>query len=438
MSQDTLTVTDNRTGQTYVLPIEHGTIRATDLHKITTGNEENGLTIYDPALRNTACCRSSISFVDHGIHHYRGYPIELLADNCSFLDVAYLLLFGELPHEAERENWVSEITHHTMLHETSKSFMEGFLRSAHPMGMLVSTLAAFSTIYPEARDVHDPENRLLQIKRIVAKVPSIAAMSYRHNLGYPYVYPDNDLSYTENFMNMLWKMVEPKYLANMVLAHAFDVLFILHADDGQNCSATTVRCVGSAETDPYLATAAAAAALAGPLHGGMTEDLVRMLNAIRSPENVPAFIKDVKEGRRKLVGFGDTGPGDSDPRTKIIRRTVEQVFDVTGKNRRLEAALELERIAREDDFFVTRRLYPSVDFYTAIIYQAMGFRPEMVTVLQAVPRTVGWLAHWQEMLTDPEQKIAQPTQVYTGRGERELPPLEPHPVGVSEEATFSC
>ncbi|HVM92705.1 MAG TPA: citrate/2-methylcitrate synthase [Terriglobales bacterium] len=438
MSQDTLTVTDNRTGQTYVLPIEHGTIRATDVRKITTGAGDNGLAIYDPALRNTACCRSSISFVDHGIHHYRGYPIELLAENYSFLEVAYLLLFGELPHEAERELWKSEITHHTMLHETSKTFMEGFLRSAHPMGMLVSTLAAFSTIYPEARDVHDLENRLLQIKRIVAKVPSIAAMSYRHNLGYPYVYPDNDLSYTENFMNMLWKMVEPKYLANMVLAHAFDVLFILHADDGQNCSATTVRCVGSADTDPYLSTAAAAAALAGPLHGGMIERIFRMLNAIRSPQNVPAFIKDLKEGRRKLVGFDESGSRDSDPRTKITRRLADQVFEVTGKNRRLEAALELERIAREDDFFVTRRLHPNLEFYTAIIYQAMGFRPEMVTVLQAIPRTVGWLAHWQEMLSDPEHKIAQPTQVYTGRGERDLPPLEPHGVGVSEEVTWSC
>jgi len=426
MAQDTLTLTDNRTNQTYTLPIKNGTIRAMDLRTIKTGPDDFGLMTYDPAFMNTASCRSTVTFIDgdRGILRYRGYPIEILAEKCSFLEVAYLLLFGELPKPGEQKNWVCEITHHTMLHETTKRFMEGFRYNAHPMAMLVSTIAALSTVYPEARDIHDPDNRLLQIKRLIAKMPSIAAMSYRHSLGFPYVYPDNDLTYTENFMNMLWKMVEPKYLANPVLARALDILFILHADHEQNCSANTMRSVGSAHTDPYLTTAAAAAALAGPLHGGANEEVLKMLDEIGSKENVPAYIKKIKEGHGKLMGFGHRIYKNYDPRAKIIKWTAKQVFEVTGRNQKLDIALELERIALQDDYFTERKLYPNVDFYSGIIYQAMGFRPEMFTVLFAIPRTVGWLAQWQEMLTDPEQKIARPRQVYTGQQERKLAPPE--------------
>jgi citrate synthase len=426
MPQDTLTITDNRSNQTYTLPIKDGTIRAMDLRTIKSGRDDFGLMSYDPAFMNTASCRSAVSFIDgdRGILRYRGYPIESLAEHCSFLEVAYLLLFGELPKPYELKNWVCEITHHTMLHETTKRFMEGFRHNAHPMAMLVSTVAALSTVYPEARDIHDPDNRLLQIKRLIAKMPSIAAMSYRHSLGFPYVYPDNDLTYTENFMNMLWKMVEPKYLANPVLARALDILFILHADHEQNCSANTMRSVGSARTDPYLTTAAAAAALAGPLHGGANEEVLKMLDEIGSKENVPAYLKKIKEGHGKLMGFGHRIYKNHDPRAKIIKWTAKQVFEVTGRNKKLDVALELERIALEDDYFIERKLYPNVDFYSGIMYQAMGFRPEMFTVLFAIPRTVGWLAQWQEMLMDAEQKIARPRQVYTGQQERSLSPLE--------------
>ncbi|MGA9641338.1 MAG: citrate/2-methylcitrate synthase [Terriglobales bacterium] len=440
MSRDTLTVTDSRSGQTYLLPIENTTIRATDLQKIKTGPENHGLATYDPAFLNTASCRSSITFMDadHGILRYRGYPIEVLAECHSFLDIAYLLSFGELPHGAERESWVSEITHHTMLDETAKHCMEGFLRDAHPMATLVSTLSALSTLYPEAHDVCDPSNRLRQIKRIVAKVPSIAAISYRHSLGYPYVPPDNDLSYTENFMNMLWKMVEPKYMANIVLAHALNTLFILHADHGQDCSTNIMRCVGSAQSDPYLTTAAASAAFAGPLNGGAIEEVFKMIEGIGSRQNVPAFIKEVKETRGKLAGFGDRVYTNNDPRVQILKRTAEQVFDVTGRDSKVEIALELERIALEDDFFVIRRLYPNVSFYSAMIYQAMGFRREMATVLLAIPRTAGWLAHWHEMLSDPEQEMAQPRQIYAGREQRELPPSELHAVVESEAGSWAC
>jgi len=440
MPQNTLTVTDNRTGQTYQVPIENGTVRAMELRKIKASPEDFGLMTYDPAFMNTASCRSSITFIDgdRGILRYRGYPIEMLAECCSFLEVAYLLLFGELPNDVQREKWVSEITHHTMLHETSKRFMEGFRYDAHPMAMLVSTVAALSTVYPEARNVQDASNRLLQIKRLIAKMPSIAAMSYRHSLGFPYVYPDNDLTYTENFMHMLWKMVEPKYAVHPVLARALDILFILHADHEQNCSANAMRSVGSALTDPYLATAAAAAALAGPLHGGANEEVLKMLDEIGSKQNVPAFIKKIKEGHGKLMGFGHRVYKNYDPRARVIKDTAERVFEVTGRNPKLDIALELERIALEDDYFVTRKLYPNVDFYSGIIYQAMGFRPEMFTVLFAIPRTVGWLAQWQEMLTDPEQKIARPRQVYTGCEERPLPAPEPHFVHEIEEARETC
>jgi citrate synthase len=426
MPENTLTITDNRTGQTYTVPIEDGTIRAMNLRQIKTGAEDFGLMTYDPAFMNTASCRSSITYIDgdRGILRYRGYPIEVLAERSTFLEVAYLLLFGELPTQAELKTWVLDITHHTMLHESTKKFMEGFRYDSHPMAMFVSTVAALSSVYPEARQVHDAENRLLQIKRLIGKAPSIAGMSYRHNVGFPYVYPDNDLSYTENFMNMLWKMVEPKYVANPVLARALDILFILHADHEQNCGTNAMRSVGSAQTDPYLSTASAAAALAGPLHGGANEEVLKMLDEIGSKENVPAYVRKVKEGHGKLMGFGHRVYKNYDPRAKIIKWTAEQVFQVTGRNPKLDIALELERIALEDEYFVKRKLYPNVDFYSGIMYQAMGFPPEMFTVLFAIPRTAGWLAQWQELVTDPEQKIARPRQIYTGHEEREFVPME--------------
>jgi len=426
MPENTLTITDNRTGQTYTVPIEDGTIRAMSLRQIKTGPEDFGLMTYDPAFMNTASCRSSITFIDgdKGILRYRGYPIEVLAERCTFLEVAYLLLFGELPTASELKSWMHEITYHTMLHESTKKFMEGFRNDAHPMVMFVSTVAALASAYPEARQVHDANNRLLQIKRLIGKVPSIAAMSYRYNVGFPYVYPDNDLSYTENFMNMLWRMVEPKYVANPVLARALDILFILHADHEQNCGTNAMRSVASSHTDPYLATASAAAALAGPLHGGANEEVLKMLDEIGSKDNVPAYIKRVKEGHTKLMGFGHRVYKNYDPRAKIIKWTAEQVFQVTGRNPKLDVALELERIALEDDYFVKRKLYPNVDFYSGIMYQAMGFLPEMFTVLFAIPRTAGWLAQWQELICDPEQKIARPQQIYTGYGQREFIPME--------------
>ncbi len=426
MPQDTLTITDNRTGQSYNLPITDGTIRAMDLRKIKTKPDDFGLMTYDPAFTNTASCRSAITYIDgdRGILRYRGYPIEVLAEHCTYLEVAYLILFGELPTASQLKTWVHEITHHTMLNESTKKFMEGFRHDAHPMAMLVSTVAALASMYPEARQVHDHENRLLQIKRLIGKMPSIAAMSYRHSVGFPYVYPDNDLTYPENFMNMLWKMVEPKYVANPAIARAIDILFILHADHEQNCSTNAMRCVGSSEADPYLSTAAAAAALSGPLHGGANEEVLRMLDEIGSKENVHAYIRKIKEGKGKLMGFGHRVYKNYDPRAKIIKWTADRVFEVTGHNAKLEIALELERIALEDDYFVQRKLYPNVDFYSGIIYQAMGFKPEMFTVLFAIPRTIGWLAQWQEMLSDPEQKIARPRQIWVGHDTREFVPIE--------------
>jgi citrate synthase len=426
MPQDSLTITDNRTGQNYTLPVENGTIRAMDLRKIKTGPDDFGLMTYDPAFMNTASCRSSITYIDgdRGILRYRGYPIEVLAEHCSYLEVAYLLLFGELPNATELKNWIFDITHHTMLHETTKKFMEGFRDYAHPMAMLVSTVAALSTVYPDSKHIHDPANRLLQIKRLIGKMPSIAAMSYRHIEGLPYIYPDNDFTYTENFMNMLWKMVEPKYLANPVLARALDILFILHADHEQNCSTNAMRAVGSSHSDPYLATASAAAALSGPLHGGANEEVLRMLDEIGSKDNVPAYINRIKEGKGRLMGFGHRVYKNYDPRAKIIKKAADSVFEVTGRNPKLEIALELERIALEDNYFVQRKLYPNVDFYSGIMYQAMGFKPEMFTVLFAIPRTIGWLSQWQEMLNDPEQKIARPRQVWIGHETRDFVPIE--------------
>jgi citrate synthase len=426
MPQDTLTITDNRTGHSYTLPVENGTIRAMDLRKIKTGPEDFGLMTYDPAFMNTASCRSAITFIDgdRGILRYRGYPIDVLAEHCTYLEVAYLLLNGELPKASELKSWVTDITHHTMLHESTKKFMEGFRDNAHPMAMLVSTVAALSTVYPESKNIHDPANRLLQIKRLIGKMPSIAAMSYRHSVGFPYVYPDNDLTYPENFMNMLWKMVEPKYVANPVIARALDILFILHADHEQNCSTNAMRAVGSSQSDPYLATAAAAAALSGPLHGGANEEVLRMLDEIGTKNNISAYIKKIKEGKGKLMGFGHRVYKNYDPRAKIIKWAADQLFEVTGRNAKLEIALELERIALEDEYFVQRKLYPNVDFYSGIMYQAMGFKPEMFTVLFAIPRTIGWLSQWQEMLTDPEQKIARPRQVWIGHDTRKFVAIE--------------
>src|SRR5450755_1518652 len=426
MPQETLPITDNRTGQNYTVPVENGTIRAMDLRKIKTGPEDFGLMTYDPAFMNTSSCRSVITFIDgdRGILRYRGYPIEVLAEHCTFLEVAYLLLFGDLPSASDLKTWVNQITHHTMLHENTKKFMEGFRYNAHPMSMLISSVAALSSVYPESRNVFDPANRLHQIQRLIGKMPSIAALSYRHSLGYPYVYPDNDLTYPENFMNMLWKMVEPKYVANPVIARALDILFILHADHEQNCSTNAMRAVGSSQADPYLSTAAAAAALAGPLHGGANEAVLIMLDEIGTKANIPAYINKVKEGKCKLMGFGHRVYKNYDPRAKIIKWTAEKVFAVTGGNPKLDIALELERIALEDEYFVSRKLYPNVDFYSGIIYQAMGFKPEMFTVLFAIPRAAGWLAQWQEMLTDAEQKIARPRQIYTGHEIRQFVPAE--------------
>ncbi len=425
MPSSTLTVTDNRDNRTYTLPIEDGTVRAMDFRQIKTSVDDFGLMLYDPAFMNTASCRSSIAYIDgeRGILQYRGYPIADLAEHCTFLEVAYLLIFGELPTASELDHWLYEITHHTMLHETTKKFMEGFRHDAHPMSMLISTVAALASVYPKANAVHDPANRLLQIKRLIAKMPSIAAMSYRHSLGFPYVYPDNDLSYTENFMNMLWKMVEPKYAANPVLARALEVLFILHADHEQNCSTSTMRGVGCALTDPYLCVASAASALAGPLHGGANEEVIKMLDEIGSKANVPAYIRGVKDGHGKLMGFGHRIYKNFDPRATLIKKIAEEVFEVTGRNPKLDIALELERIALQDEYFVTRKLYPNVDFYSGLIYQTIGFKPEMFTVLFAIPRTVGWLAQWQEMLMDAQQKIARPRQIYTGSRSRRVIPI---------------
>ena len=423
---DTLTIIDNRTDLRYEIPIQQGAIRTMDLRQIHATPGDFGLMGYDPAFMNTASCHSAVTFIDgdKGILRYRGYSIEHLAEKCSFLEVAYLLLNGDLPTASDLNNWVNTVTHHTMIHETTKKFLEGFRYNAHPMGMFISTVAALSTVYPEARDVRDPEVRRLEIARLIGKVPTIAAYTYRHSLGYPYVYPDNELSYTANFLNMLWKMVEPKYQANPTLARALDILFILHADHEQNCSANVMRAVGSSLADPFVSVAAAAAALSGPLHGGANEEVLNMLDEIGSKDDVWRYLQEVKEGHGKLMGFGHRVYKNYDPRARIIKWTADQVFQVTGRNPKLDIALELERIALDDEYFVKRKLYPNVDFYSGIIYQAMGFQPEMFTVLFAIPRTVGWLAQWQELIQDPEQKIARPRQIYTGNETREFVPIE--------------
>jgi citrate synthase len=422
---ETITIIDNRTNKRYELPFFQGSVRTMDLRQIRVSPEEFGVMGYDPAFMNTASCQSAITFIDgeKGILRYRGYPIEQLAEHCSFLEVAYLLLFGELPTAMELNQWVDSITYHTMIHETTKKFLEGFRHDAHPMGMFISTVAALSTVYPEARNIQDPALRRLQICRLIGKVPTIAAYTYRHSLGFPYIYPDNELGYTANFMNMLWKMVEPKYQANPVLARALDILFILHADHEQNCSTNVMRSAGSAHADPFVSVAAAAAALSGPLHGGANEEVLKMLDEIGSKERVPAYVEQIKKGHGRLMGFGHRVYKNYDPRARIIKWTADQVFKVTGRNPKLDIALELERIALQDEYFIQRKLYPNVDFYSGIIYQAMGFKPEMFTVLFAIPRTVGWLAQWQEMLADPEQKIARPRQIYTGSEARDVVPL---------------
>ncbi|MFN7934131.1 MAG: citrate synthase [Bryobacteraceae bacterium] len=422
MPEETLRITDNRTGKVYDLPIADGTVRAIDLRQIKTDPSDFGLMTYDPAFLNTASCRSAVTFIDgdRGILRYRGYSIDELAENCNFLQVAYLVLFGELPTPGELAEWEDKIIHHTMIHENLKKFMEGFRFDAHPMGMFVSSVAALSTFYPEARDIKSSANRRMQIMRLIGKVPTIAAYAYRHSLGLPYVYPDNSLSYAANFMNMLWKMTEAKYDANPVLARALEVLFILHADHEQNCSTNTMRAVGSAHTDPYLSVSAAASALAGPLHGGANEEVLKMLDEIGDAKNIPTFIEKVKKGQCKLMGFGHRVYKNYDPRAKIIKQTADAVFKVTGFNPKLETAIELEQIALKDEYFVSRKLYPNVDFYSGIIYQAMGFTPDIFTVLFAIPRTVGWLAQWNELVEDPEQKIARPRQIYTGHSLRHI------------------
>jgi citrate synthase len=422
MPENSLTVVDNRTGKTYTIPITDGTVRAMDFRQIKVDADDFGLMTYDPAFTNTAACHSRITLIDgdKGILRYRGYDIAELAENCTYLQVAYLLLYGELPTPAEEKEWVRRLARSMEIHENIKKFMDGFHYDAHPMGILVSTVAALSTFYPDSRNVRDKECQWNSIARLIAKIPIIAAYAYRHLMGLPYVYPDPDLSYTANFMNMLWKRSELKYLANPVLARALDVLFILHADHEQNCSANAMRAVGSSEADPFLSMAGAAAALAGPLHGGANEEVLLMLDKIGKKENIPDYIKGVKEGKYKLMGFGHRVYKNYDPRARIIKKIAEEVFQVTGRNPKIDMAMELEQIALNDEYFVKRKLYPNVDFYSGIIYEAMGFKPEMFTVLFAIPRTSGWLAQWQEMINDPEQKIARPRQVYLGHGLRHL------------------
>ena len=414
---DSLTIIDNRTGKKYEIPIEHDTIRAMDLRRIKVKDDDFGMLSYDPALMNTAAVKSGITFIDgeKGVLQYGGYPIEQLADSStSFLEVAYLLLHGVLPTQSQLEEWQENIKMHTYVHENIKKLMEGFRYDAHPMGMFISTISALSTFYPEAKDILDPVARRKQIYRLIGKVPTIAAFAYRHSKGMPYIYPDNDLSYTGNFLNMMFKIGESRYRIHPTLDRALTVLFILHADHEQNCSTNTMRSIGSSHVDPYSAVAGAAAALWGPLHGGANEAVLHMLDEIGSIEKVPGVIKDVKEGKRKLMGFGHRVYKNYDPRAKVIKKLAYEVFGVTGKNPKLDIALELERIALEDEYFVKRKLYPNVDFYSGLIYEAIGFPLAIFPVLFAIPRTAGWLAHWQEHLLDPEQKIARPRQVYLG------------------------
>jgi citrate synthase len=421
----TLSVTDNRTGQTYEVEITDGTVRSTDFRKIKVDADDFGLMTYDPAYMNTASCRSEVTYLDgeNGVLEYRGYPIDQLAEQSTYLEVAYLLVHGELPTSQQLDEWIGEVTIHTFVHENVKAFIQGFRHDAHPMGMLLGSVGALSTFYPDANDIRDPENRHIQTIRLIAKMPTLAAFAYRHNMGQPYVYPDNDLAYSGNFLNMMYKMTELKYQPDPRLERALDILFILHADHEQNCSTSAVRSVGSSQVDPYSAIAAGVAALYGPLHGGANEAVLRMLKRIENKDNIPDFIAGVKQGDERLMGFGHRVYKNYDPRAKIIKKACDNVFEVTGKNPLLDIATELEKIALEDDYFISRKLYPNVDFYSGLIYEAMGLPTAMFPVMFAIGRTSGWIAQWLEMVQDPEQKIARPRQIYTGQRSREYVPL---------------
>jgi citrate synthase len=426
VSGDTLTVLDNRTGRSYEIPIVDGAIRSLDLRQIRTSDEDFGLLAYDPAFMNTASCRSAITFLDGdaGVLEYRGYPIEQLAERSSYLEVAYLLVHGELPTKAQLDEWTHLITIHTFVHENVKEFMHGFRHNSHPMGMLLGAVGALSTFYPDASQIHDPESRAIQTIRLIAKMPTLAAFSYRHNMGMPYVYPDNDLNYAGNLLGMLYKMTELKYQPDPRIVRALDVLFILHADHEQNCSTSAVRAIGSSLVDPYSAVAGGIAALYGPSHGGANEEVVRMLHRVATKENIPDFIAGVKAGRERLMGFGHRVYKNYDPRARIIKRACDDVFEVTGTNPLLAIATELEKIALEDEYFVSRKLYPNVDFYSGLIYEALGMPMSMFPVMFAIGRTSGWIAQWLEMVQDSEQKIARPRQIYTGERSREYVPVE--------------
>ena len=426
--RDSLSITDNRTGKAYEVPIKDDTIRALDLRQIKVQPTDFGLMTYDPAFMNTSSCKSRITFIDgdKGILNYRGYPIAELAENTTYLETAFLVVHGELPTKAEYEAWTNDIKFHTMVHENIKDLMKGFRYDAHPMGMLASTVAALSTFYPEAKEVREAATRRQQIVRLIAKIPTLAAFAYRHSIGWPFSYPDNELSYTANFLQMMYRAVEPKYVANPVLVKALETLFILHADHEQNCSTNAMRAIASSEADPYVSAAGAIGALYGPLHGGANEAVLRMLFEIGSKNNIPAFIKSVKEsgGEKRLMGFGHRVYKNYDPRAKVIKGMADQVFEVTGRNPLLDIALELERIALEDDYFIKKKLYPNVDFYSGLIYQAMKFPVDMFPVLFAIPRMSGWLAQWDEMISDNDQKIARPRQLYQGSAERHFKPFD--------------
>ena len=425
MPQDSLTITDNRTGRTYEVPVSEGTVRATDLRQIKVSDDDFGLMTYDPAFMNTAACRSAITFIDgdRGILRYRGYPIEQLAEQSTFLEVAYLLIEGELPTKAQLQGWTDLVKYHTYVHTNITKFLEGFRYDAHPMGVLLGVVGALSTFYPDAKDIHDPENRKLQRVRLLAKAPTIAAFAFRHSRGLPFVFPDNDLDYIANFVNMTFS-IGGRHKPNKVLQRALEILLILHADHEQNCSTSAVRGVGSSHVDPFSAVSAGIAALYGPLHGGANEAVLAMLDEIGDKKNIPAFIKEVKGGGGRLMGFGHRVYKSYDPRAKLIKRVADDVFRETGLNPKLEIAMELERIALEDEYFIKRKLYPNVDFYSGLIYQAMGYPTEYFTVLFALGRMPGWLAQWEEMLLDKDQKIARPRQIYTGKGERPFVPIE--------------
>jgi citrate synthase len=421
---ENLTVVDNRTGREYSLPIVDGTIHATDLRQISASEGDGGLMSYDPAYLNTSSCRSAITYIDgdKGILRYRGYPIEQIAGEATFLEVAYLLLEGELPNAEQLAQWEDEVRLHTYVHTNFTKFLEGFRYDAHPMGMLLGAVGALSTFYPDAKNISDPESRHLQRVRLIAKIPTIAAFIFRHSRGLPYVFPRNDLDYIGNFVHMTFE-IGGRHEPNPVLQRALEILLILHADHEQNCSASAVRSVGSSQVDPFSAVSAGIAALYGPLHGGANEAVLKMLDEIDDVQNIPAFIESVKAGNGRLMGFGHRVYKSYDPRAKLIKSVADQVFEQTGLNPKLEIALELERIALEDEYFVSRKLYPNVDFYSGLIYQAMGYPTDYFTVLFALGRLPGWLAQWEEMLSDPEQKIARPRQIYTGHDEREFVPL---------------